>query len=71
MAVKRAPETFADRLRRLRAAAGLSQRALATAAGIRQATLGEIESGRTDPRLSTLQGLASALRTSVAVLCGE
>lgn len=43
--------------------AGLSQRALAAAAGMPQSTVGRIEAGLIDPRASTLRALLRA--------CGE
>jgi predicted transcriptional regulator len=43
--------------------AGLSQRRLATAAGVPQSTVGRIEAGLIDPRASTLRTLLRA--------CGE
>jgi len=48
-------------LRAWRKAAGLTQAALAARAGIRTATVAEIERRTTDPRLSTLTALAAAL----------
>lgn len=44
-----------------RRAAGLTQAALAEKSGQRSATISDIESGKTDPRLSTLKALAGAL----------
>lgn len=48
-----------------RRAAGLTQEALALRAGLRAATISDIEGGRIDPRLSTLKALAGALELSV------
>lgn len=48
-----------------RKSAGLSQAALAAKAGIRTATLSDIESGKIDPRLSTMKALANALGTDI------
>ena len=48
-----------------RKAAGLTQAALAEKSGQRAATISDIESGKTDPRLSTLQALAKALRLEI------
>jgi len=47
-------------LRWARLTAGLSQRALAGRSGIPQATVGRIESGKTDPRCGTLSHLLRA-----------
>ncbi len=44
-----------------RKAVGLSQAELAERAGVRAATISDIENGRLDPRLSTLRALAEAL----------
>lgn len=48
-----------------RKAAGLSQAALAQKAGIRAATLSDIEGGKIDPRLSTMKALAGALGVDI------
>src|SRR3954452_12925493 len=47
-------------LRWARRRAGLSQRQLADPAGVPQSTFGRIESGASDPRLSTLRRLLRA-----------
>lgn len=44
-----------------RQAAGLTQADLARKAGLRTATISDIEGGKIDPRLSTLKALAGAL----------
>jgi len=44
-----------------RKAVGLTQAQLAEKAGVRGATISDIEQGRIDPRLSTLRALADAL----------
>ena len=58
-------------LRQIREQQGMSQRALAKAAGITQAALFRLESGETDPRLSTLRAIAEALGVTVAEIIGE
>ena len=68
-------------VRRLRAAAGLTQEKLAYAAGLTKNQVQLIESGRSsgrrdaegpsNPRLSTLAGLAAALGISVSELLAE
>ncbi len=47
-------------LRWARRRAGMTQRQLAERAGVPQSTIGRIESGATDPRLSTLRQLLRA-----------
>jgi putative transcriptional regulator len=53
--------TLADRLRRLREAAGLSQADLAGQLGISRQAYWKIESGACGPRWQTVQRLAVAL----------
>lgn len=52
---------FPARLRQLREAAGLTQAQLAAAAGVRQATVSDLENGKQTPTVSTLSDLAEAL----------
>jgi len=54
------------RLRELRAARGLSMRALAENSGLNVNTLSLIENQRTSPSVSTLQQLAQALQVSIS-----
>jgi transcriptional regulator with XRE-family HTH domain len=54
-------ETLGQRLRRARLAAGMSMRELATRAGVSQPFVSQVESGRSSPSLSTLNGFAVAL----------
>ncbi len=59
-------------LKRLRAAAGLTQRDLADAAGLSLSVVFQVEQGASaDPRASTLRALAAALRCSVDQLLLE
>ena len=51
-----------------REAAGLTQSELARRAGIRIASVSDIEGGKTDPRQSTLKALAGVLGVSVGDL---
>lgn len=63
--------TLADRIRTLREAAGLSQRALAAEAGISQPAVGMIETGaRLTPSADTLARIARALGTTSEKLLG-
>jgi transcriptional regulator with XRE-family HTH domain len=57
------------RLKELREAAGMSQQALAMAAGVSISVVAQIEQGaKSDPRLSTLLALSKALGVDVAQL---
>ncbi len=59
------------RLKMLRYARGYTQQVLADAAGISRDTYQNIESGRSDPRASTLQSIAKVLGVEVQDLFGE
>lgn len=48
-----------------RKAAGLTQAELAERAGLRKATVSDIEGGKIDPRLSSLRALAAALGVDI------
>lgn len=54
-----------EELTRIRKEQGLSQRRLATLAGVDYVALNQIENGRRDPALKTLEKLARALRVDV------
>jgi transcriptional regulator with XRE-family HTH domain len=58
-------ERMAIKLKRLREQRGLSQEQLAERAGISRTYLARLETARQDPRLSTLEKLAKALRVKV------
>jgi transcriptional regulator with XRE-family HTH domain len=71
MAKREIPSTkriLARNLRRLRLARALSQDDLAAEAGLRQALISAIEVGTANPTLESLDRLASALGTDLAVL---
>ena len=57
----------ANLLRSARRRAGLTQRQLAVAAGVPQATVGRIEAGLVDPRAETLTRLLHATGNELAV----
>ncbi len=61
-----------ERIRMKRRTAGLSQEALARKTHVTMKAIGEIERGEvSDPHISSLQEIASALGVSVAWLIGE
>jgi transcriptional regulator with XRE-family HTH domain len=60
----------AEVLRAARAHAGLTQRALATRAGVPQPTVAAIETGRQDPRYRTLERLVRACGQELDLLPG-
>jgi transcriptional regulator with XRE-family HTH domain len=62
---------LARNLRRLRRAQKMTQEQLANAAGLRQALISELESGKLDVRVDTLSRLAKALDSSMAELFDE
>ena len=68
---KRGSEGRVDALRELRRRKGLSQKDLAVASGVGQDTISGIESGRHEPRPSTLRKLADTLGVEVADFFGE
>ncbi len=59
-----AQQTFAERLRQLREAAGLTQPQLAERAGMNRFGIAKLEQGVREPTWSTVQALARALGTS-------
>jgi transcriptional regulator with XRE-family HTH domain len=61
-------ERMAEKLKALRERRGLSQEELAKRAGISRTYLARLETARQDPRLSTLEKLAKALKVTVAEL---
>lgn len=56
--------TLPTRIRTARLRAGMSQAALAAAAGVSPSTVCELESGLADPRIGTLLMVCSVLRIS-------
>ncbi|MCR4377878.1 MAG: cupin domain-containing protein [Rhodospirillales bacterium] len=60
------PVEIGARLRRLRKAAGLSQRELAVKSGVTNAMISLIESNRTNPSVGTLKGVLDGLGVSLA-----
>lgn len=62
---------FGQRLRTIRQARGYSQAALGGRAGLHQQAVQNLERGRNEPTLSTLQKLSEGLNVSVADLTGQ
>lgn len=62
---------MARNLRRLRIAHGMSQEELGYAAGLRQAHISELESGKSNVTLDALERLAVALGTRLADLLDD
>lgn len=63
----RTPRQLGAALRRYRTLAGLSQTQLGAKAGLRQATISQIESGHGATRIETLCSLLAALDLEMAV----
>jgi transcriptional regulator with XRE-family HTH domain len=60
-----------ERIRHRRNARGISQQALANAAGVTQNAIYRLEAGETNPQITTLQQIAAGLECSVReLLCG-
>ena len=64
-------DQFGANLRRLRAAAELSQDGLSDLSGLHPTEISRLERGVRDPRLSTIVRLARALRVDPALLRAE
>src|SRR5690242_13607800 len=58
-------------IRDLRSAAGFSQEKFAAAVGLHRTFMGNLERGRTNPSLGTLERIARVLGLSVATLLAE
>ena len=67
----RGRHSLGQRVRRLRNSAGLSQDALARAAGVGRVTLVRLEKGEQTPRLKTLEAIARTLGVRVLDLLVE
>ena len=57
-----------DNIKRIRTAKGLSQKEVTTSAGLDTAQYSRIESGKTDPSVTTLERIAKAIGVSLADL---
>jgi transcriptional regulator with XRE-family HTH domain len=57
----RASQAFGERMRELRAREGISQDGLAHSSGIHSTSIGRIERGGREPRLTTILKLADGL----------
>ena len=67
----RGRQTLGERIRQFRESAGLTQEALARAAGIGRVTLVRLEKGEQTPRFKTLDAIAKALGIRVPELLVE
>ena len=66
--VNRAVLTVADRIKSIRKAKGLSQKEVITTIGMGSAQYSRIENGKTDPSVTTLEKIATALGVTMAEL---
>lgn len=66
--LSRTQQNLSENLRRLRAAQGLTQAALAERAGVPRSTLANLEADGGNPTLAVLGGLAAALRVTLEEL---
>lgn len=62
---------FADNLRAIRKAKGLTQDQLGERAGLSAKHIGEIERGKVSPTLEAIEKLANGLRVDLLVLIGD
>ena len=62
---------FADNLRNIRKAKGLTQDELSERAGLSAKHIGEIERGKVSPTLEAIEKLANGLRVDLLVLIGD
>ena len=68
---RRARETFATNVRRLRVSRGLSQEALAAAARLHRTYVGSIERAERNVSIDNMERLAAALGVPLTVLLRE
>jgi len=68
---RRVKKRFGKRLRKLRKARGLTQAALASAAGLDPSYLGKIERGESNVALVNIHRIAEALEVEAGELFGE
>lgn len=65
------PLNIGDNIKRIREAKGLSQKELITAIGMGAPMYSRIETGKTEPSLSTLEKIAKALGVKLAELLSD
>lgn len=61
---------YAERIRELRQAAGMSQQALGARLGVSAVAVGKWERGQTQPDIQTLSKMADIFGTTIDDLCG-
>ncbi len=72
MGTSKEASPLAERLKKIREKAGMSQQDLAVKAGLSISSVSQIEQGKKpDPRVSTIQALASALGVDCTALVGQ
>jgi transcriptional regulator with XRE-family HTH domain len=69
--VKHMPDTFGERLRKIREDKGLGQSELAHKAGLQPSAISHFESGRRSPSFDNLKRLADALAVTIDYLLGR
>jgi transcriptional regulator with XRE-family HTH domain len=69
--LERDAEKLSERVRSLRRRRGLTQVALAGAAGVSRSTVARVELGESNPDLQTMGKLARALGVPTAALLGD
>ena len=69
--VNEAPMTVSERIKSIRKAKGLSQKEVITTIGMGSAQYSRIENGKTDPSITTLEKITTALGVTMSELFAE